>query len=900
MALSPNFPTSPYAILDPKLRWYPGAEADQAEIGKLIPPLVQKIREGVHEWRAAGYPGISQTSYSLLRHWFLEDHISMTPEGEMNFQYYFAQREAVETAIWLFEHEEAKTPSSLIGYTSIDSISPGMFEENWTRYVFKLATGVGKTKVLSLLIAWSYFHKLYEKDSDLSTNFLLIAPNIIVLERLKEDFNSLKIFSSDPVIPENGFEGKNWKNDFNVTLHIQDEIGTVSPIGNIFLTNIHRIFEGKQAPANTDENLTDFFLGHKPVSRTNEVVMDLGEVVRQVNDLVVLNDEAHHIHDDSLAWFKAIENIDASMRRRNNGKGLSIQLDVTATPRKDNGGIFPQTVVSYPLVEAIRQGVVKNPVLPDEASRAKLVEKPSDKVAEIYSDHIKLGFIEWSKYRDRFAGSGKKPILFVMTTTTTEADEVAEHLERTYSELTDKVLVIHTKANGEISESNTKPAELEFLRKASREIDSPDSKYLAVVSVLMLREGWDVQNVVSMVGLRPYSAESKILPEQTLGRGLRRMFRGDPNIREYVSIVGTPRFLEFVEQIQSEGVELDYAPMGVGTTAQGPLIVEVEKDNEKKEPSELEIELPVLSRRLARDGKNLEDLDVSKLPTPKLKLREFSPKEQRQIVFRDIDTNEVVWQTDLDVDVIPSSQAVIGFLSDHILRRLRMVGGRDIMFGKIKEYIKDCLFENPVDLEDQNVLRNLSEPEARKALVDNFTEAINALTITDRGTSKVVSTIKLSQAKPAVVPNQEYVVSNKTLFNRVIGDSMLELHFAQYLDRAQDVQAFAKNMFNIHFKIEYVNTKGEIANYYPDFFVRTNPEHLYIVETKGVEDPDDGKKWNRLVQWCKDATAADSQGREFKPLYVTGDNFSEWSGQISQFERFAELLLNEKPVTAAL
>jgi type III restriction enzyme len=229
-----------------------------------------------------------------------------------------------------------------------------------------------------------------------------------------------------------------------------------------------------------------------------------------------------------------------------------------------------------------------------------------------------------------------------------------------------------------------------------------------------------------------------------------------------------------------------------------------------------------------------------------------------------------------------------------------MVGGRDIMFGKIKEYIRDCLFDTPVDLEDQNVLRNLSEPEARKALVDNFTEAINALTITDRGTSKVVSTIKLSQAKPAVVPNQEYVVSNKTLFNRVIGDSMLELHFAQYLDRAQDVQAFAKNMFNIHFKIEYVNTKGEIANYYPDFFVRTNPEFLFIVETKGIEDPDDGKKWNRLVQWCKDATAADSQGRTFKPLYVTGDNFAEWSGQISEFERFAELLLNEKPVTAAL
>lgn len=900
MALSADFPTSPYAILEPKVRWYPGAETSEADVGKLIPPLVQKIREGVHSWRDAGYPGISKTSYSLLRHWFLEDHILNSPEGEINFQYYFSQREAVETAIWLFEHEEARSPAALIAYTSIDAISPSMFEENWPRYVFKLATGVGKTKVLSLLIAWSYFHKLYEKGSSLSTNFLLIAPNIIVLERLKADFDSLRIFSADPVIPENGFDGRNWKNDFNITLHIQDEIGAVSPMGNIFLSNIHRVFEGKQAPANTDENLSDYFLGSPPVARTNQSIIDLGEVVRQVDDLVVLNDEAHHIHDNSLAWFKAIEHIDASMRRRNQGKGISIQLDVTATPRKDNGGIFPQTVVSYPLVEAIRQGVVKTPVLPDEASRAKLVEKPSDKVSEIYSDHIKLGFIEWSKYRERLAGSGKKPILFVMTTTTQEADEVAEHLERTYEELTDKVLVIHTKANGEISETKTKPAELEFLRKASREIDNPDNKYLAVVSVLMLREGWDVQNVVSMVGLRPYSAESKILPEQTLGRGLRRMFRGDPDIREYVSIVGTPAFLEFVEQIQSEGVELDYAPMGTDTPTPGPLLVEVDSSNDKKSVSDLDIQLPVLSRRLARDGKNLEDLKVAELPAPKLKIREFTPREQRQIVFRDIDTNEIVWQTDLDVDVVPTSQTVISFLSDHILRRLRMVGGRDIMFGKIKEYIKEYLFEEPVDLENPNVLRNLSEPEARKALIDNFTEAVNALTISDRGSSKVITTIKLAHAKPAIVPNQEYVVSNKTIFNRVVGDSMLELHFAQYLDRAQDVQAFAKNMFNIHFKIEYVTTKGEISNYYPDFFVRTGPEVVYIVETKGVEDPDDGKKWNRLVQWCKDASALDSLGREFRPLYVTSDNFAEWSGQVPEFERFASLLASEKPLTAAL
>lgn len=71
-----------------------------------------------------------------------------------------------------------------------------------------MATGSGKTKVLSLVIAWCFFHKLYEPDSRLARNFLLIAPNIIVLDRLARDFEGLRIFFSDPVIPRNGFEGR--------------------------------------------------------------------------------------------------------------------------------------------------------------------------------------------------------------------------------------------------------------------------------------------------------------------------------------------------------------------------------------------------------------------------------------------------------------------------------------------------------------------------------------------------------------------------------------------------------------------------------------------------------------------------------------------------------------------
>ena len=90
------------------------------------------------------------------------------------------------------------------------------------------------------------------------------------------------------------------------------------------------------------------------------------------------------------------------------------------------------------------------------------------------------------------------------------------------------MLVIHTKQNGEISEvtSGKNKEELEKLRKHANEIDSTESPYKAIVSVLMLKEGWDVKNVTTIVGLRAYSSKAKILPEQTLGRGT------SPNVRQ--------------------------------------------------------------------------------------------------------------------------------------------------------------------------------------------------------------------------------------------------------------------------------------------------------------------------------------------------------------------------------
>ena len=617
MALHPQFPTSPYEPLVPSQRWFPADETLRSTTyDKLLPPLVAKIREGIWAWRQAGYAGASATSISLLRWWFERDHLIEEGDGSLSpFRYYFAQREAVESVIWLYDVRRARDKFDLLRFDASGAVSSGMFDEDWPRYVLKMATGAGKTKVLSLLLAWSFFHKLYETDSTLSRNFLVIAPNIIVLDRLRADFDGLRIFFNDPVLPSNGHNGRNWRDDFQLTLHIQDDVRTVRETGNIFLTNIHRVFLGDVSdPSFEDDDLRDYFLdpfGPKPVGGTTDSRTDLGEIVREVDELAVFNDEAHHIHDPRMAWFKSIQEIHHKMLQKD--RRLALQVDVTATPRHDNGAIFVQTVSDYPLVEAIHQNVVKHPVLPDAASRAKLQEATSALFTEKYADYLQLGIEEWRKSYAEHAQLGKKAVLFVMVDDTRNCDDVGAYLEKICPELQGAVLVIHTKNNGEISEASSGKSkeELERLRKQSNTIDSLASPYKAIVSVLVLKEGWDVRNVTTVVGLRAYRAPSNILPEQTLGRGLRRMYFGT-NARETVSVMGTPAFMDFVESIQSEGVTFERVAMGAGVAGRkDSLVVEVDVENPDKDIDALDIPIPRLTRRFHRDFKNLDSLDLT-------------------------------------------------------------------------------------------------------------------------------------------------------------------------------------------------------------------------------------------------------------------------------------------------
>jgi len=147
MALHKDFPKDPYEnFLDPSIRWFP-ADEDLRKEGyeKLLPPFVPELREKIAKWRKDNYKGASKTSKALLNWWFKEPHTIYTKDGmNIAFQYYYAQREAVETIIWIYDVEKVANKYDLIKFDKLGRVSPNMFTEDWLRFVIKMATGSGE------------------------------------------------------------------------------------------------------------------------------------------------------------------------------------------------------------------------------------------------------------------------------------------------------------------------------------------------------------------------------------------------------------------------------------------------------------------------------------------------------------------------------------------------------------------------------------------------------------------------------------------------------------------------------------------------------------------------------------------------------------------------------------
>ncbi len=654
--------------------------------------------------------------------------------------------------------------------------------------------------------------------------------------------------------------------------------------------DVHNLGRYERKKGGSREPETYDWMGPK-VSKTS--ALDTSEALRQRISshprLMVLNDEAHHVWDADNAWNEAIGFLQETVRKR--GGGLVSQLDFSATPRDDKGNIFRHVVCDTPLGEAVDAGIVKTPII---GHGEELVERAHEDAAYKYENHLTLGYKRWLKSKQEWEQSGKKALLFVMTENTDAADQIARRLnsDPAYSELNDKTINLHTNLKGKLkkrgrgatayyefieSEKDINDEDSRQLRKLSRELDNNTSRYSCIVSVLMLREGWDVRNVTTIIPLRPLTAKSKILPEQTLGRGLRRMTPpGKNEAAELVAVVEHKSFTNlYKDELSQEGL-----PIAVVDVEQVPrTTVTIYPDGANKDLELLDLLIPRLSPGY-RIQPELGELTFEELRTAFE--RDFGTlplgePQEREIKYegRHLITDEVVERMSVKLELLKDGIGAVSFFREELEHAARIRGQHATLAPLVQRFLEEVLFKENVTLYDQRLIARLADADVREHMRATFIPLILAKITRKEERAKEQPPHSLSSWKPFQVTHSERrpaVEAKRTPFNLVPCNNELERSFANFSDFAADVDAFAKNTGPQALRIDYLNTEGRRTTYTPDFLVRNTKGHYYLVETKGRADRDVPAKARAAVEWCK---AASTRKARWEYIYVPGELFEQ-------------------------
>ena len=819
--------------------------------------LVNAVRREVDAWRDKGYAGVSETSRRLLRFWFHEDHMG---DGH-RFRYYFCQQEAVETVVYLSEVRKLTDAAELIeaffekqdllGLQFLTASNGDRYVRRYIpeinkdadqilppqglpRYAVKMATGSGKTMVMALLTVWSFFHRRLEKGSRMADHFLLIAPNVIVYERLAEDFSAGKIFWRMPMIPPE------WRRLFTLQCILRgDAADAAHGQGALFLTNIQQIYAQEAPPPPV--NPIAAILGNAPKLNARNAESMLDRILRLPN-LMVLNDEAHHVHDDELAWNKTLLALHDALKSKHLN-GLHLWLDFSATPKNQNGTYFPWIVVDYPLAQAVEDRIVKTPLIIHQTDKKDPDKYASKDAGDAYSEWITIALQRWRQHGEEFKSAGEKPILFVMAESTKDADAIAERLQREPDLCgAGRVLLIHTDKTGEITAKD-----LDKARELARTVDSGKSKVKAVVSVMMLREGWDVRNVTVILGLRPFSSKARILPEQAVGRGLRLMRNVAADNNQVLELIGTNAFEEFIKELEGEGV-------GIPTTTTPPKPGELIMPVSDREI--YNIHIPQTTPLYQREFRKLAELDPLCLPPLSSEANLSAEVKNRVdlihgIVQVKVGTDEV----EFNAENLPPIESILAALTRRVEKKAKLTGFFAELYPKVAEYVQHRCFGGMVALDDAALRRELNHSDLLEAVAVLFSRAIGELTARPQPVKLQGDRFSLYNTAPFMW-RRVAVDAGHTVFNKVACFNALEAGFAVFMDTAQDIERFsALSEWYTRFCIQYLDEEGGIRLYYPDFVaIQKTPKGLvrWILETKGREFANTDAKAQHMTRWCQD------------------------------------------------
>ena len=360
------------------------------------------------------------------------------------------------------------------------------FERDFPSVCFSLATGVGKTRLMGAFIAYLYSAKGIK-------NFFVLAPNLTVYDKLYDDlsnpaspkyvFRGIAEFAVTPprIISGDDYEEARLSSLFKETVQI-----------NIFnISKINAEIRGGREPR---------------IKRLSEYIgQSYFEYLSSLPDLVLLMDESHHYRAD------------AGLRAINELKPI-LGLELTATPIDTKGQKFKNVVFDYPLALALRDGFVKEPAVATRRDFNPDQYRNDPKELDLIKleDGIRLHEdtkVALEVYARNTGNPLVRPFVLVVTKDTDHAKEIRALIESDRffgGRYRGKVMEIHSSQRGEEKEEN-----IQLLLN----LEKPDNPIEIVVHVNMLKEGWDVTNLYTIVPLR--TANAQILIEQTIGRGLR-------------------------------------------------------------------------------------------------------------------------------------------------------------------------------------------------------------------------------------------------------------------------------------------------------------------------------------------------------------------------------------------